>query len=72
MKYIVTLEFKVKSIDLLDVEVEASNKEEAIKKAEEKYLEYPSSLGAYASNYYESKLDTGNMDVQVEENPDAG
>ncbi len=70
MKYIVTLEFKVKSIDLLDVEVEASSKEEAIRKAEEHYIENPDEASMYDSKHYESSLDTGNMDVEVEENPD--
>ncbi len=70
MKYTVTLEFKVKSIDLLDIVVEANNKEEAIKKAEEHYIENPNETYMRASNFYKSTLDIGNMDVEVEENPD--
>ena len=66
-KFVVTLEFKVKSIDLLDVEVEAENREEAIKLAQEKYIENPNESDMHASDYYESSLDVGNMDVTVEE-----
>ena len=39
-KYIVTLEFKVKSVDLLEVEVEANSREEAIKKAKLKNFRF--------------------------------
>lgn len=66
-KYKVRLEFKVKSIDLLEVEVEAENREEAIKAAEEKYINDPEDSDMYASDYYEATLDTGNMDVDVSE-----
>ncbi len=66
-KYTVSLEFKVKSVDLLDVEVEAENRYDAIRKAQEKYIENPDDSDFYASEYYESELDAGNMDVNVEE-----
>ena len=66
-KYTVSLEFKVKSIDLLDVEVEAENRYDAIRKAQEKYIENPDDSDRYASEYYKSELDAGNMDINVEE-----
>ena len=68
MKYEVRLEFKVSSIDILDVEVEANSREEAIRLAEQKY--YNSELDEgdrYASDYMDSRLDVGNMDIIVEE-----
>ena len=66
-KYTVTLEFKVRSIDLLDVNVEAANKKEAILKAQDKYIENPDETYMRASNNYSTHLDIGNMDVEVEE-----
>ena len=66
-KYKVTLQFKTKGVDLLDIEVEASNKNDAIKKAEEQYIEEPNEDDIYQADYYESILDTGNMNVEVEE-----
>jgi len=65
--YVVTLEFKVKSIDLLNVEVEAEDRDDAIRKAKEKYIENPDDSSKRASDYYESKLDTCNYDFEVEE-----
>lgn len=68
MKYEVRLEFKVSSIDILDVEVEANSREEAIRLAEQKY--YNSELDEsdrYASDYIYSELDVGNMDIIAEE-----
>ncbi len=66
-KYTVTLEFKVKSTDLLDVNVEANNREEAIHKAQDKYIENPDETYMRASDYYSVHLDIGNMNVEVEE-----
>jgi hypothetical protein len=66
-KYKVTLEFKVESIDLLDVEVEAEGREDAIEKAKEKYIENPNDSDMRASDYYESRLDVSNHDLEVEE-----
>jgi len=67
MKYKVTLEFKVKSIDLLDIEVEAVSREDAIRKAQDKYLENHNDVDMRSSDTYESKLDIWNMDIDVEE-----
>ena len=66
-KYVVTLEFKVKSVDLLDVEVEAEDRDDAIRRAKEKYINNPDESSMRASDYYESKLDTFNYDFEVEE-----
>ena len=66
-KYTVTLEFKVRSIDLLDIDVEAANKKEAILKAQEYYIENPDESELHSSDYYSVHLDIGNMDVTVEE-----
>ncbi len=66
-KYKVTLEFKIRSVDLLDVEVEAENKDDAIRKAQDKYIENPDESDMRASESYSSKLDIWNMDVEVEE-----
>jgi len=67
MKYVVTLEFKVKSIDLLDVEVEADNEREAMLMAKKKYILDPNEDYMRASDFYESTLDTWNMNLTVEE-----
>ena len=68
MKYKVTLEIKVLSIDVVDVEVTANSREEAIRLAEKKYkasdIDY-ASIRTYET--YEPTLDEGNMDVNVEE-----
>ena len=66
-KYIVSLEFTVSSIDLLDIEVLASSREEAIRLAEEQYIANPDESEMYASDFYETELDSGNMDIIVEE-----
>ncbi len=66
-KYTVTLEFKVRSTDLLDVNVEANNREEAILKAQDKYIENPDESSLRSSDKYNVYLDIGNMDVEVEE-----
>ena len=67
-KYTVTLEFKVESVDLLDVEVEADSPEQAIIIAEKKYLSGEvENENFYGSDFHESNLDEGNMDVIVEE-----
>jgi len=66
-KFKVTLEFKVESIDLLDVEVEAENRKDAIRKAQDKYIENPDESDMRASDNYNSKLDVWNNDIEVEE-----
>ena len=66
-KYSVYLEFKVKSIDLMEIEVEASSREEAIKKAYESYDNDPNQADLYASDYYECEIDSKNMNLVVEE-----
>jgi hypothetical protein len=58
MKYIVRLEANVSSVDLADVEVEASSKEEAIQKAIQGYTDGSFDLDWYASDTYELELDT--------------
>jgi len=66
MKYEVTLEFLVKSCDLLDITVEAENEEEARKLAIKKYQEHPEDYeDFYASDYYETELDYNNKDIMV-------
>lgn len=65
-KFRVTLEFDVKSVDLLDVEVEVEYRNQAIKAAEQKYLNNEiEDPNFYASNSCESTLQKGNQDVQV-------
>lgn len=66
-KYTVTLEFKVLSTDLGDIEVEADSKEEAIKKAIEAYFD-GIDIDYYQSDYYESELRFDeSKDFRVEE-----
>ena len=66
-KFMVHLEFKVESIDLMDIEVEAETREEAIKLAEQSYINDPDQDDMYASDFYRVDLDEGNMDIIVEE-----
>ena len=66
-KFIVSLEFKVVEIELLDIEVEAETREDAIKLAEQKYIDNPNEGSMYASDFREVHLDVGNMDIIVED-----
>ena len=66
-KFMVHLEFKVESIDLMDIEVEAETREEAIKLAEQSYINDPDQDDMYASDFYRVDLDEGNMDIIVED-----
>jgi len=56
-KYIVRLEFDVKSVDLLDIEVKATSREDAITKAKNKYYKGEfNGADFYASDAYEIEM----------------
>ena len=56
-KYEVRLEFTVQESEFLDIEVDADSREEAIKKAIEKYENDDHDDGYYSGDYTESTLD---------------
>lgn len=67
MKYSVKMEFDVKSIDLLNVEVEASSRKEAIAKAIKMYQEGDTDDDVYASDYYDVTMASNSVDWEVDE-----
>lgn len=68
MKYAVRMEFNIKSVDLLNVEIEAESKEEAKKMALKMYENGEVEENYYASDTYDSEVSTETIsDWVVEE-----
>ena len=68
MKYIVRMEFNVESIDFLNVDVEATSREEAIQLALKEYYDGDVDVGAmYASDDYNSEMRVNYTEWDVEE-----
>ena len=69
MKYLVRMEFDIKSIDFGDIVIDASSKDEAVRLAVHNYLNTNSELNIdyYAADVYDSSIKNNHDEWLVEE-----